>query len=562
MRTLLLSLLLFFAAASANAQSNQTPTYPEIISAYAKIAKEYPKVCKLEEAGTTDVGKPLHLFIIDPSGKFKPTDQASRKKVVCLILNGIHPGEPCGINASIAFAKSKATAPDKNVIYCIIPVYNVGGALNRGSHSRANQNGPEEYGFRGNAKNLDLNRDFIKSDSQNALSFAKIFQKWNPEVFIDTHTSNGADYQPNITLISAFPEKYNAMQSKFLTMEFDPYLYTKMEEKGQKMLPYVDPPHGTPDSGIEAFTDLPRYSMGYAALFNTFSFTTEAHMWKPFDDRVAATLDFLNVMDSFLTSRADVLITMKKVADEQTADEKTFDYDWSIRPDADSISFPGFTADTIVSTVTGLPQLVYLRNEPYTKNVAWYRYHQSSAKVEMPQYYVVPQAWREVIQRLDVNQVKYRRLKHDSLITVKCTYVDSFKTVANPYEGHYLHYRTAVTQRNQQVQFYAGDILIPAAQPAKRYLAQVFTAPAEDSFFNWGFFDSMLQRKEYYSAYIFNETAETLLKRNKNLKEAFETRKASDPEFAKDSKAQLDFIYQNSDYYENTYKRLPVFEIK
>ena len=341
MRTLLLSLIVVAAAISAKAQSNQTPTYPEIISAYAKIAKEYPKVCKLEEAGTTDIGKPLHLFIIDPSGKFEPESKANRKKVVCLIMNGIHAGEPCGINASITFAEKKAANPDKNVIYCIIPVYNVGGALNRNSHSRANQNGPEEYGFRGNAKNLDLNRDFIKSDSQNALSFAKIYHKWNPEVFVDTHTSDGADYQPKITLISAFPEKYNAMQSKFLDMEFNPYLYNKMEEMGDRMVPYVDPPKGTPDSGIAAFTDLPRYSMGYVALFNTFSFTTEAHMWKPFDDRVAATLDFLNVMDSFLISRADVLITMKKVADEQTATEKSFDYDWSIKPEADSLSFPG-----------------------------------------------------------------------------------------------------------------------------------------------------------------------------------------------------------------------------
>ncbi len=548
--------------APANAQSNQTPTYPEIISAYTKIAKEYPKVCKLEIAGTTDVGKPLHLFIIDPSGKFEPTNQANRKKVVCLIMNGIHAGEPCGINASIAFAESKAAKPDKNVIYCIIPVYNVGGALNRGKNSRANQNGPEEYGFRGNAKNLDLNRDFIKSDSQNAFSFAKIFQKWNPEVFVDTHTSDGADYQPNITLISAFPEKYNAMQSTFFTMEFNPYLYNKMEEMGNKMVPYIDPPKGTPDSGIESFTDLPRYSMGYAALFNTFSFTTEAHMWKPFDDRVKATLDFLNVMDSFLVSRADVLISMKKVADEQTANEKSFDYDWSVKPEADSISFPGYTADSIMSTVTGQPQLVYLRDQPYTKNIAWYRYHQSSAKAEMPQYYVIPQSWKEVIQRLDMNKVKYKRLQHDSLIAVNSTYVDSFKTVSNPYEGHYLHHHTSVSHRNQNVQFYAGDILIPTHQPAKRYLAQVLTAPAEDSFFNWGFFDSMLQQKEYFSSYVFNETAETLLKRNKNLREAFEAKKSLDPAFAKDARAQLDYIYQNSDYHEITHNRLPIFEIK
>ena len=68
-------------------------------------------------------------------------------------------------------------------------------ALNRNSTTRTNQNGPESYGFRGNARNYDLNRDFIKSDTKNAKTFAQIFHLVQPDVFIDNHVSNGADYQ-------------------------------------------------------------------------------------------------------------------------------------------------------------------------------------------------------------------------------------------------------------------------------------------------------------------------------------------------------------------------------
>lgn len=562
MRRLLISSLVVFLALTGHAQNNTTPTYPEIIAAYSRLTSTYPGVCKLEEAGETDSGKPLHLFIIDPSGSFVPEKAAEREKVVCLIMNGIHPGEPCGIDASIAFAKKKAADPDPNVVYCFIPVYNVGGALNRGSHSRANQEGPEEYGFRGNAKNLDLNRDFIKSDSKNALSFARLYHRWSPEVFLDTHTSNGADYQPTLTLISSFPEKYTPMQSTFLTKEFNPYLYEKMEEKGDAMVPYVHSRKGTPDGGIQAFTDLPRYSMGYVSLFNTFGFTTEAHMLKPFDDRVASTLNFLEVLDSFLTSRADVLIEMKRIADAQTAKLKTVKYGWSIGEESDSISFPGYNADTITSAVTGLPQLVYLRDEPYSKNIAYYRYHKSAGEADIPAFYLIPQAWQRVIKRLEANDVHFKRLMHDSLLSVSSVYVDSFKTVDSPYEGHYLHYEAAVTKRRQEVQFYKGDYLIPTGQPAKRYIAQVLTAPAEDSFFNWNFFDAVLMQKEYFSSYVFDATAETLLKRNNTLRKAFEARKKKDTAFAKDARAQLEFIYKNSDYYEDTHRRLPVFGLE
>ena len=99
----------------------------------------------------------------------------------------------------------------------IIPVYNVGGALNRGSYSRANQNGPEAYGFRGNARNLDLNRDFIKCDSRNARSFNRLFNQWKPDVFVDTHTSNGADYQYVMTLISTQKDRLGGALGEFLT---------------------------------------------------------------------------------------------------------------------------------------------------------------------------------------------------------------------------------------------------------------------------------------------------------------------------------------------------------
>ena len=550
------------ASLCAAGQPNTTLEYDQIIKTYQQLAAASPKVCQLKTAGLTDSGKPLHIFIIDPTGYFKATSQSERQMPVCMIMNGIHAGEPCGIDASIEFATEKVKNPDQNVVYCIIPVYNIGGSLHRNSHSRANQNGPESYGFRGNAKNLDLNRDFIKCDSRNSLSFSFLFHEWQPEIFIDTHTSNGSDYQPTLTLISPFKEKLDPMQAKFLEMELNPYLYKQMKEKGQEMVPYVNTVDGTPDNGIAAFTDLPRYSMGYASLFNTLAFTTEAHMLKPFDNRVTATLNFFETLSTFLVERGDLIVEMKRIADKRTEETTSFGYDWKIENTPDSIEFPGYTADYIISKVTGQKQLIYLQNEPYRKNVAYFTNHEAKREAKTPKYYVIPQGWKQVTERLDANAISYQKIKKDTTLTVYSTYVDSFKTVDYPYEGHYLHYETYVSQRKQNIKFYAGDYLVSTNQEGRRYLAQVFTAPAEDSFFNWGFFDSVLAQKEYFSDYVYDKTAEEILNRNANLRQAFEKKKAKDSAFAGNARDQLNYIYINSENYEITHKRLPVFEIR
>src|SRR5205085_10849189 len=126
-----------------------------------------------------------------------------------------------------------------NVVLAFIPVYNIGGCLNRNSNTRVNQNGPEEYGFRGNSQNLDLNRDFTKCDSKEARSFAQLFHYLNPDIFIDNHVSDGADYQHTMTLITTQYDKLGTLGT-YLKNTFEPAIYSGMKQKGWDMVPYVN----------------------------------------------------------------------------------------------------------------------------------------------------------------------------------------------------------------------------------------------------------------------------------------------------------------------------------
>jgi len=181
-------------------KGKETATYLQTIDFYIQLAKEFPEI-NMQTIGETDSGHPLHIvtFNFDSEFNFR---KIGEEKIVMLINNGIHPGESDGIDATMLLFRDLATgkkvAP-KNTVLVTIPIYNVGGALNRNSSTRANQNGPKSYGFRGNAKNYDLNRDFIKSDTKNARTFAEIFHLVKPDIFIDNHVSNGADYQYVLT---------------------------------------------------------------------------------------------------------------------------------------------------------------------------------------------------------------------------------------------------------------------------------------------------------------------------------------------------------------------------
>ncbi|RZK98864.1 MAG: hypothetical protein EOO62_25700, partial [Hymenobacter sp.] len=264
---------------------NTTATYAECIGFYKELAASYPATMQLREAGPTDSGQPLHEVVLSADGTFEPGASRAKGRPVLFIQNGIHPGEPEGIDASMMLARNilqdnKLRNLLQKVTVVIIPAYNIDGMLNRNSTTRANQNGPAAYGFRGNARHLDLNRDFVKQDSRNARSFAALFGKWRPEIFVDTHTSNGADYQYTITLIPTQPDKLGPELGKYLQNSLLPALYKGMDQKHWPMTPYVDFEGETPESGLRAFLESPRYSTGYAALFNTIGFMPETHMLK------------------------------------------------------------------------------------------------------------------------------------------------------------------------------------------------------------------------------------------------------------------------------------------
>ena len=565
---------LFFLAISFSSFAQQTPfeksngketaTYFQLIQFYKNLDRLSSAIL-MKEMGPTDAGYPLHLVLVSSDGKFAPEDWHKKNKVVILINNGIHPGEPDGIDASMMMvrdiANDKIKLPD-NVVLAFIPVYNIGGSLNRNSLSRANQNGPVEYGFRGNSQNLDLNRDFTKSDSKNARSFAAIFHYLNPGILIDNHVSDGADYQHTMTILTTQYNKLGVDLGDWLKNKFEPELYKGMSKKGWDMTPYVNFETAVPDSGMLQFNDQPRYSSGYASLFQTIAFVPETHMLKPFAERVQSTYAFMKtVMEQAGIYAAELIATRKKLVDK-IINGKYFPLEW--KPDSSKysmITFKGYEQAFKPSEATGLLRMYYDHGKPFTKQVKFFNVFIPKNFVTKPGAYIIPQGWWTVIDLLKLNSVHMSQLSKDSIIGVESYRIEDYKSYQRPYEKHHKNYDVKVSTSKQKIKFLKGDYIIPVNQRANRYIIEMLEPTGDDSFFAWNFFDAILQQKEGYSDYRWEDIASEVLKHNPELKQKLEAKKQSDPAFAKNASAQLNFIYKNSPYYEPAHLRYPVYRI-
>jgi hypothetical protein len=563
---LLLSFPLFgqeFVTRFEESEGKETPDYFEIIEWWRKLDAVSGKV-RMFRKGDTDSGYPLHLVYISNDGA---TDMGSvRSKTTILINNGIHPGEPDGIDASMLLARDIVTGklklPDQLQL-AIIPVYNIGGCLNRSANYRVDQNGPEEFGFRGNGRNFDLNRDFIKQDSRNAQSFVEIFHELDPDVFVDNHVSNGADYQHVMTLLTTQHSKLGGAMGQYLNQVFEPALYAGMKQKGFDLIPYVNAFGETPDKGWPEFWDSPRYGSGFGALWHSFSFVPETHMLKPYDQRVKATYALMQTFIEFTGKNAKKIKELRAADRKAVSTQAEFPIRWKLnREKSQPFLYKGFESGRKNSEVSGLPRLYYDRNKPYEKTIPIFNQYEPVQMIRKPMAYIIPRGWWPVVERLQRNKVKLFPLEKDTSIQVTVYHIEEFKASPRAYEGHHLNGSVKLRSSVQNISFRKGDWMIPMNQPGNRFIMEVLEPEAEDAYFVWNFFDPILGQKEGYSAYAFEDIAAEYLKQNPDLQKKLEEKRASDSSFAASAREQLDFVYRNSPWFEPAYMRYPVYRIE
>jgi murein tripeptide amidase MpaA len=261
----------------------KTSTYDETVAYCRRLADASGGLIVYKTYGKSGEGRDLPLLIAAKDKTFTPESARRKGKAVVLIQAGIHAGEIDGKDAGLALLRDIAITKSRldllnDVVIVFEPIYNVDGHENSNPFMRINQNGPEEMGFRGNATNLNLNRDYMKADAPETRAWLGLWNEWNPDLFIDCHVTDGADFQYNVTYEYAHFQEVSPAVKRWMDEHFDGRIVPKVEKEGNLLTHYVEFAGREVTGGIATFIATPRFATGYTPLRNRAGLLIETHV--------------------------------------------------------------------------------------------------------------------------------------------------------------------------------------------------------------------------------------------------------------------------------------------
>jgi hypothetical protein len=545
----------------------ETPRYDETIEYSRKLDAASP-LLRYMSFGKSGEGRDLPLLIAAAGDRFTPEAARKAGKVVVLIQACIHPGEPDGKDAGFALLRDIAITKTRqrlldHVVILFIPIYNTDGHERFGPYNRINQNGPAEMGWRGTRTNLNLNRDYMKADTPETRAWLRLWTAWNPDLFIDCHVTDGADYRYNVTYQYEHFENAHATVRDWMKAALE-RVVPQTEAEGNLLAPYPEfRDNRDLSKGITSFIGTPRFATAYVPLRNRPGLLIETHMLKDYRSRVRGTYDLLRFMLEEVNRDHESLLRAAHAADEETIREGSA-YDASrrypLRLELTDKTVPfqlkGVESRRELSEVSGAVRVIF-DQKPVDFTVPLYDDARVTVAVAPPLYYIVPVQWTEVIDVLAAHGLKLQRLAAPLTLEVETYRFSEVKWSPASFEGRVmLNYKTRMVRERRT--FPAGSVIVPMAQPAAHVALHLLEPDGPDSFVAWGFFNAIFEQKEYGESYVLEKLAREMLAKDENLKREFEQRLLNDPKFAASAYERLQFFYERSPYWDTELNLYPV----
>ena len=574
LRRVLLSVLLGVAAMTAQAadsntdwitpaeasQFRTTPSYADTLAYLQRLQQAAPGVIRLTTFGTTPEGRPMTVVIASGDGMFDPATAHKAGKPVVLLQAGIHPGEIEGKDAGLMLLRDIAITGKyphllDHLVLVYIPVFSVDGHENSSPYHRINQNGPERMGFRGQSQYLNLNRDYVKADAPEMLAWLKLWQRWLPDFLIDVHTTDGADYQYDLTWYTEDPHKLDPAVSAWQHDAIVNHAIPAYEKRGHLGSIYLEFKDGRdPRKGIVNFGSGPRFSTGYAALQSRPALLIETHMLKPYADRVRATYDLVELMLEQINRHPVALLTATARADANTIARAHHAHalmPLTFKPEPQSTKFElkGYAFAISHSDISNSDWIQYEPSQPKTYNMENWNGLLPDLSIIPPAAYVVPVQWTAIIDKLDAHGIHYGRLDQPVTIRAEGYQLDDPEWAGKPFEGHLMLRSFALHAAPREVNLPAGTVIVPLDQRAANVAIALLEPQAPDSLLHWGYLNAMFEAKEYGEPRVVEQLAREMLARDPALKADFERKLHDDQAFAASSNARLQFFFEHSPWY-------------
>ena len=538
----------------------KTSTYDEAVAYSKRLAAASGGLIRYASYGKSGEGRDLPLLIAASGGTFSPKWARKSGKAVVLIQAGIHAGEIDGKDAGLALLRDIAitkTRRDllKNVVILFQVIYSVDGHENWSAYNRINQNGPDEMGFRANATNLNLNRDYMKADAPETRAWLGLWNAWRPDLFIDCHVTDGADFQYNVTYAYEHFQDANPSIRAWMSEHFDRNIVANIEKEGNVTTNYFDLVGREIKEGIAISPSTPRFSTGYTPIRNRAGILIETHVYKPYKSRVRGTYDILRYTVEEVGNAKAGLFAANVIADTQTVERgKTYDprrqFPLAMGLTDRSLPFTlkGLEYTVEDSQISGGKKIVY-GTAPREYAIQKFDEGKVVTSVAPPLYYIIPPQYKDVIEVLGIHGVKFTRLSKPKEFNVESYRLTEPKWATSTFENRIIVNCKPLPIKEKRT-YAAGSVIVSLDQEAANVAIHLLEPAGPDSFVSWGFFNSVFEQKEYGENYILEKLATKMLADDPKLQEEFD-RRLLDPAFARSQRARLEFFYQHSPYYLN-----------
>lgn len=547
----------------------ETPNYEETINYFQKFVKNSP-YAKMFTFGITPQKRELKYLVIAKNGEFSPKAAKKSNKAIVLIQSGIHSGEIEGKDASmlllrdILITKEKEYLLDK-VILLVIPVFNADGHERRSAFNRINQNGPKEMGWRTTAQNYNLNRDYLKADAPEMQAFLKLFSEWLPDFYVDSHTTDGLDFQYTVSYAIEKHQNIFHKTGELLTQKFIPQLENYLAKEGYLLAPYFDYfDYSDFSKGVKDWVSAPKLSTGYAAAQNRPSLLIETHSLKPYKDRVFSTKICFNAVLDFVYENCSQIKKINQEADNFAIEnyaklKNAVPLTFVNTRDSVMFLFKGIRSVKDSSWILG-GKVTRYTNEKYELEIPYFNKLIPKDSVITPYAYFVPPEWSFIIDRLKLHGVKVDSLKTNQKIINEKIIFKNVSFEKRSFESH-VQVNYDFISVVDTTEFIKGTYIIPTDQRTVKILAYLLEPISNESFLKWGFFNSIFEQKEYFEEYSMEPIARKMTEENPELKNEFLSRLQNDENFRKNRYLRLNFFYERSEYFDKNFNVYPIRKI-
>jgi len=561
-----------------------TPDYNETINWFKKLSAASP-LLTMVSIGKSVEGRDIFMIIASTEENNTPSSLQKSGKPLLLAQAGIHSGEIDGKDAGMMLLRDIAFGNKKDLLnkvnFLFIPILSVDAHERSSPYNRPNQRGPQNQGWRTNAQNLNLNRDYAKLDTKEIRSVIKVINEYDPVLYMDIHVTDGADYQYDITFGGLGLQGNSPGISQWLETIYKPFADKNLIANGHIPGPLLIALNEMDFSrGNVLIAGGPRFSDSYGNMRHMASLLIENHSLKPYKQRVLGTYVLLESTLKILATQGQMLKEITKtdkairsvkvpmawkvpqmknaVNFENSARLQTSD---TSSPVPDTLNLSGMESRILKSKITNADYVEWM-GKPVTMKIVNYKGTEPADFITRPKGYWIPASCDEVIARLKLHGIKMTTIPHSLEVKVEMyritdyTFGDDNQEI-QPYEGHMQVNGSTKPETRKQV-FPAGSVYISSDQPLGELAMLLLEPMSKDSYFSWGFFLSIFQRTEYIEAYVMEPMAKKMLEESPELQKEFELKKAQDKAFANNQNAILTWFYSKTKYYDDRYLLYPV----